>query len=665
MKQLSLMIDLNRCIGCSTCIVACRNYHEIIDHTTAMPNEIPYYLRVESREKGKYPNISVDTWVVPCQHCPDPKCMPSCPEGAILKDTETGTVRIDREKCNGCKTIPETLTAEKVKVSPCMANCPVHINVQGYVGLAANGKYQEALKLIKEENPFPAICGRVCYYPCETKCNRAEIDEPVSIRALHRFLADLDLKQSTRYMPDLKDKKDDKVAVIGSGPAGLTCAYYLAKKGYHVTVFEKASVVGGMLSFGIPAYRLPRDIIEAEIQVIRDMGVEMKTGVNIGKDVTIYQLREGGFKAFFMGVGTQICKKVGVEGEDLEGVYPAYDYLVKVNRGDPVKLGKRVAVIGGGNAAIDAARMARRAGAKEVFIAYRRSLEEMPAGAEEVKEAEDEGIKVETLIYPVRFIGENKQIKSIEFIKMRLTELDESGRRRPEPIPGSEFTMDVNNVIVAIGQEADWTCLTPECACTVTDRGTLNVDPVTLQSNDPDIFAGGDAVTGPQSVVEAIAAGKEAAISIDRYIRGIDLREGRAKDWTDVAKVQKDKYDPAKRAQTRYQDQKTRVNNVDEVLFGLTEEMVQQEAKRCQQCGCACMQSCPYDVIQFNVKDGYSHKCDLCYEKTHAGEIPVCAEVCLTDAITFGERDLIRLHAENRGKVVIEDLSKESILYVK
>jgi heterodisulfide reductase subunit A2 len=665
MKQLSLMIDLNRCIGCSTCIVACRNYHEIIDHTTAIPNNIHYYLRVESREKGKYPKVSVDTWVVPCQHCPDPKCLPSCPEGAILKDPETGTVRIDREKCNGCKTISETLAAEKVKVSPCMTHCPVHINVQGYIGLAANGKYREALELIKEENPFPAICGRVCYYPCEEKCNRGEIDEPVSIRALHRFLADLDLNQSTRYMPDIKDKKEDKVAVVGSGPAGLTCAYYLAKKGYQVTVFEKAPVIGGMLSLGIPAYRLPRDIVEAEIQVIRDMGVEMKTAMNVGKDVTVSQLRKKGFKAFFIGVGTQTCKKVGVKGEDLEGVYPAYDFLVQANRKDRVKLGKRVAVIGGGNAAIDAARMARRLGAAEVFIAYRRGLEEMPAGAQEVKEAEDEGIKIETLIYPVRFIGKNRQIKSIEFIKMRLTELDESGRRKPEPVPGSEFTKDVDNVIVAIGQEADWTCLTRECACTVTDRGTLNVDPLTFQSNDPDIFAGGDAVTGPRSVVEAIAAGKEAAISIDRYVRGVDLREGRSKDWADVAKVQKDKYDPAKRAQTRYQDPKKRVSNFDEVLLGFTEEMVQQEAKRCQQCGCACMQSCPYDVIQFNAKDGYSHKCDLCYEKTHAGEIPVCAEVCLTDAITFGERDLIRLHAENRGKVVIEDLSKESILYVK
>jgi NADPH-dependent glutamate synthase beta subunit-like oxidoreductase len=665
MKQLSLMIDLSRCIGCSTCIAACRNYHEIIDHTAAMPNEIPYYLRVVNREKGVYPNLAVDSWVVPCQHCPDPKCMPSCPEGAINKDPETGIVQIDRDTCDGCKTIAETLASEKVKVAPCMANCPVHINVQGYTGLAANGKYQEALRLIKEENPFPAICGRVCFHPCETACNRGEIDEPVSIRALHRFLADLDLDQSTRYIPEIKDKKDDKIAVIGSGPAGLTCAYYLAREGYRVTVFEKAPVLGGMLSMGIPAYRLPRDVIEAEIQVIRDMGVEMKTGVNVGQDVTVATLREDGFKAFFLSIGTQECKQLSVEGEDLQGVYPAFDFLKAINMNETVTLGKRTAVVGGGNAAIDAARLARRLGAEEVFIAYRRSLEEMPAGAEEIKEAEDEGIEFQWLTHPSRLIGENNKVTSVEFVKTRLTEPDETGRKRPEPVSGSEFTRDVDNVIVAIGQETDWACLTPECSCSLTDWGTLQVDSLTLQSEDPDIFAGGDAVTGPRSVVDAIAAGKEAAVSIDRYIRGIDLHEGRHMNWEDVAKAQEEKYDPAKRAQMPSQSPDTRVKNFDEVQLGLTAEMVAQEAKRCQNCGCACMQSCPYDVIQFNPKDGYSHKCDLCYDKTHIGDIPVCAEVCLTDAITFGERDLIRQRAHDKGHEVIKELSKESVLYVK
>ncbi len=658
MKQLSLMIDLNRCIGCSTCIVACRNYHEIIDHALAMPNEIPYYIRVESRERGVFPNVGVDTWVMPCQHCPDPKCLLSCPERAISKDAETGIVRIDRETCNGCKTIPETMAAEKIKINPCTAHCPAHINIQGYIGLAANGKYKEALALIKAENPFPSICGRVCFHPCETHCNRGEIDEPVSIRALHRFLADLDLKAETRYVPPVKERKDGKVAIVGSGPAGLTCAYYLAQEGYQVAIFEKAPVPGGMLTLGIPAYRLPRDVIEGEIQVIRDMGVEMKTGVDFGRDVTVAELRGEGYGAFFFGVGSQVCKKIGIDGEDLTGIHPAYDFLMKVNIQAPPSLGKRVIVIGGGNAAFDAARSARRLGAEEVIIAYRRGMEEMPASQAEIQEAEAEGVQIKTLIYPVRFIGTENRVRSVEFIKMRLTEPDESGRKKPEPIPGTEFTLDADDVIVTIGQQTDWSCLT-------SDEGFFQVDPVTLQGRDPDIFAGGDAVTGPRTVVEAIAAGKEAAISIDRYFRGVDLHENRVKDWTYTAKVQKEKFDPARRAPMSLRDPGEREKDFNEVCLGLTEETARQEAARCQSCGCACIQSCPYGVIQYSFQKKSSHKCDLCFERIHVGEMPVCAEVCLTDAITFGEHELVRQQAEDRGKKILKNLSRESILYVK
>jgi len=665
MKQLSLMIDLNRCIGCSTCIVACRNYHEIIDHTRAMPNEIPYYIRVESRESGVFPNIAVDTWVMPCQHCPEPKCLLSCPERAISKDGETGIVRIDREACNGCKTIPESLALEKTKIAPCTANCPAHINIQGYIGLAANGKYKEALALIKADNPFPAVCGRVCYHPCETNCNRAEIDEAVSIRSLHRFLADLDSNEETRYVPTIKEKKDGKIAIVGSGPAGLTCAYYLAQEGYGVTIFEKAPVLGGMLTLGIPAYRLPRKVVEGEIQVIRDLGVEMKTGIAFGKDVTVAKLRAEGYGAFFFGVGSHICKKIGSPGEDMEGIHPAYDFLVKVNSSSLPSLGKRVLVIGGGNAAIDAARSALRLGAEEVIIGYRRGKEEMPADVMEIQEAEAEGVKIEPLIYPVRFLGENNRVKSVEFIRMRLTEPDESGRKKPEPIAATEFAIDVDDVIVAIGQETDWSCLTAECSCSVTAGGTMKVDVLTLQSDDPDIFAGGDAVTGPRTVIEAIAAGKEAAISIDRFLRGVDLREGRKKDWQNTAKVQTDKFNPGKRVPLPMSSPEARKKNFDEVCLGLTEEMVKQEATRCQSCDCACMQSCPYGVIQYSYEKGSSHKCDLCFERIHIGEIPVCAEVCLTDAITFGERELIRQQAEDRGKEILKNLSRESIVYVK
>lgn len=394
--------------------------------------------------------------------------------------------------------VPGAFSIEKLGISPCKATCPAHISVQGYVALAAEGRYSEALKLVKEENPLPAICGRVCHHPCESACKRGEVDEPVAIDSIKRFIADLDLRSETRYVPEIRQRREEKVAVIGGGPGGLTCAYYLAIEGYRVTVFEKLPVLGGMLRVGIPSYHKPRDIIEAEIQVMRDMGIEFRTGVEIGKDVTISMLRKEGYKAFFMAVGAHECKILGIPGEDLEGVYPGVDFLRDVNLGKEVKLGDRVAVVGGGNVAMDAVRTALRNGSSKPFIIYRRSIHEMPANEEEIEECQDEGIEIMTLTNPKRIIGEGGRVKAVECVRMQLGAPDASGRRRPEVIPGSEFIMEVDAVIPAIGQESDWACLTDECACQLTDWGTMRVDPLTLQSHDEDIFAGGDAVTGPR-----------------------------------------------------------------------------------------------------------------------------------------------------------------------
>jgi NADPH-dependent glutamate synthase beta subunit-like oxidoreductase len=630
-----------------------------------MPNEIPYYLRVESCIQGNFPNVSVDTWVVPCQHCREPNCVVSCPEGAIYKDPGSGIVLIDKETCNGCNVLEGEITAYKQLTAPCKANCPAHMNVQGYVQLVAKGKFQEALALMKEDNPFPAICGRICDHPCESHCNRGEIDEPVAINMIKRFVADLDLNAETRFVPKIEGKKADRVAIVGSGPAGLTCAYFLARKGYQVTVFEKSQVLGGMLAMGIPPYRLPKNLIDAEIQIIRDMGVEMKTGVELGKDTTVEQLRKEGYKAFFIGIGAQECKSLGIEGEDLEGVLPGTDFLNRINMGETPVLGNRLAVIGGGNTAFDSVRTARRLGAEDACIIYRRTIEEMLANADEIKEAQEEGIPIHFLTQPVRFSGSNGQVTTVECVKMELGELDESGRRTPKPVPGSEFTIEVDAVISALGQESDWACLTPECACQLTDWGTINVDPVTFQSDDADIFAGGDAVTGPRTVIEAIAGGKEAAISIDRFIQGACLHEGRGGEIAIASEFQKEKYHPAKRAQMPLLEPENRVTNFEEVQLGLSEEMAVEEAKRCLGCGCACIQACPYDVIQFDIETSISHKCNLCFDLTHVGELPVCADVCMTDAIIFGEYDLIKQWAIGEGRSIKTDLSKESVLYVK
>ena len=424
MNKYALIIEEYACWGCKTCEVACKQEYNPVHSNNGVK-----YLSVWS-DGPKLVNGKLDfIWRVNvCKHCAEPVCAKACPEDAITKDPKTGIVLSDREKCNGCNAVMGKSGAEKRETSPCKMGCPTHNNVQGYINLAAKGKFQEALQLIKETSPFPSICGRICHHPCETDCNRSQIDESVAAHSIERFLADLDLNSNTRYKPKIKARKKDKVAIVGSGPAGLTCAYYLAQEGYQVTIFEKANLLGGMLTMAIPSYRLPREIVESEIQLIRDLGVTMKTGVEVGKDKTIAQLREEGFKAFFIAIGTQECLRLGIEGEDLKGVYGGLDYLRRIKRGEPLALGKEVVVIGGGNAAMDAVRSARRLGAENAFILYRRGLEEMPARPEEIEECQEEGISIHPLTQLVRFIGENGKGKGYRMYK---NEFDRSGREWP------------------------------------------------------------------------------------------------------------------------------------------------------------------------------------------------------------------------------------------
>ena len=517
-----------------------------------------------------------------CTACGD--CVEVCPV-PVPNEYDQGLTDRKAIYKRYAQAIPGAYAITKRGTSPCKAECPAHISVQGYIALVAQGRYLEALKLIKEENPLPAICGRVCHHPCESVCARGQVDEPVAIDFIKRFVADLDLKSDTRYLPEIKDKRKEKVAIIGSGPAGLSCAYYLAIEGYQVTIYDKLPIPGGMLSVGIPEYRLPKEIINAEIQVIKDMGVEIKTGVEVGKEITIEQLRREGNKAIFLGIGAQECKSLGIEGEEMEGVLSGIDFLREINLGEKVTIGDRIAVVGGGNVAMDAVRTARRLGAKGAFIIYRRSFEEMPANEEEIEECNEEGIEIQTLTNPKSIIGENGRVTAVECIKMELGEPDETGRRRPIPIEGSELILEVDGVIQAIGQESDWACLGPECACTISDWGTMNVDPLTLQTDDPDIFAGGDAVTGPRTVIEAIEGGKQAAISIDRYIRGLDLREGRQKEWKPVQDIPSQVFHPTPREKMPRVKPQQRLDNFKEVQLGFSEEQAVEEARRCIACG--------------------------------------------------------------------------------
>jgi len=468
---------------------------------------------------------------------------------------------------------------------PCRKACPAEINIQAYIALISKGKFKEALEVIRKYIPLPAVCGRVCFSPCEEACTRKDTDEPLSVRALKRLAADYELKTGKNEKPKPVPRKyDEKIAIIGSGPAGLAAAYELVRIGYPVTVFEKASRPGGMLRECIPAYRLPKEILDIEIQYLTDLGLEIRTNVTLGRHISIDSLLNEGYEAIFIAIGAQKCLDLDVEGENLEGVFHSLGFLRAVNTGELIGLRGKVAVIGGGNVAIDAARTAKRLGPSEVTVIYRRSEEEMPAHYREVEEAKLEGVTFVFLASPKRFIGENGKVLSIECIRMSLGPPDETGRRRPIPIEGSEFTVPVDTVILAIGETSDISFLPKNVE--VTQGNTIIVDPVTLQTKVLGVFAGGDAVTGPASVIEAIAAGKKAALSIDRYLKGFDPKAGREEKISETTWVTSEKpLEKKPRQPVPCLTPPQRFGNFQEVELGFDPGTGIKEAQRCLFCG--------------------------------------------------------------------------------
>jgi NADPH-dependent glutamate synthase beta subunit-like oxidoreductase/Pyruvate/2-oxoacid:ferredoxin oxidoreductase delta subunit len=524
----------------------------------------------------------------------------------------------------------------KRRLPPCRVACPAGVNVQGYIALLQQGKFEEAVELIRKTMPFPAICGRVCFSPCQDACSRKNIDQPVGIRYLKRLAADVEREQG-RVEPDPVPKThSEKVAVVGAGPAGLSAAYELAKLGYPVTVFERMPELGGMMRYGIPDFRLKKYVVANEIAYIEDLGVEIKTGVEFGEDVQLDALLKEGYKAVFIATGTQLSMKLRIPGEDLEGVFHAVEFLRHVSLGKSVDVGEKVAVIGGGNTAIDAARTSLRLGAKEVSILYRRSRKEMPALPDEIEAAEEEGINLCFLVSPKQIIGEAGKVKAVECLRMELGEPDASGRRRPVPIQGSEHTYEVDMVIPAIGQLPETSCL-PSILLDERARA-ISVDPLTLETKIPSVFAGGDIVTGPASVIEAIAAGKRAAVSIDRYLNGKDLGTGReeeieettwVKEWEKITKK------PERYAAPNVDIGRRKVSfrEADELLAKV-KELAMFEARRCLECGpCAeCLESeglCEVDkaVVDENLCTGCN----------------VCAIVCPFVAIRKNEREIAQV----------------------
>jgi NADH-quinone oxidoreductase subunit F len=479
---------------------------------------------------------------------------------------------------------------EALVFAPCENTCPVRCDAAGYASLIAAGRYEEALSIIRLTMPLAGICGRVCDHPCENMCKRGEIDEPLAIASLKRFASDWERKQNKLAPATFVEKmKEARVAIVGAGPAGLNAAYHLGRRGYRVTLFESLPVPGGMLAVGIPDYRLPREALETDIRFICQHNVEIRTGQTLGRDFTIEDLFRQGYKAVFLALGAQRDQKLNISGEEAEGVLPGIDFLRRVNLGEKIPLSGKVAVIGGGNVAFDAARTALRLGAAEVSIVYRRTRDEMPANEEEIEEAEHEKIKLLYLLAPTRVMNVNGRVGGLECQRMELGDFDAGGRRRPVPVKGSEFVLQVDWVIPAIGYVPDLSGLPQGDGFTATKAGTLSVDPLTLATHLPGVFAGGDLVTGPSTVVEAMAGGFQAAVSIDRFLKGQDLRldrvfkaEGRAEvpRWEDGREEETEK----PRAAMGALQVDRRVCTFEEVNLGFDEETAIREAKRCLRC---------------------------------------------------------------------------------
>lgn len=466
--------------------------------------------------------------------------------------------------------------------SPCQNTCPANVDVPIYVDLVRQRRFAEAYEVIRRENPFPVVCGRVCHHPCEGRCNRGKLDAPVAIRELKRFAADYAMSlNGRRPRPKPAASNGKRVAVVGSGPAGLTAAYYLALKGYGVTVFEALPVAGGMMAVGIPEYRLPKKILAAEIATIAEAGVEIRTNTALGRDFSLDDLEKQGYDAVFLAVGAHRDLKLGIPGEDLEGVYFGIAFLRELNLGRPVAVkDKVVAVIGGGNVAMDVARSAKRLGAREVHIIYRRTRDEMPAIREEIHEAEREGITITCLAAPVEILGENGRVRGLKCVRMRPGEFDRTGRRRPLPVEGSEYVLEADVIVAAIGQSVDQTGLAGKLA--FTRAGTIAADEKTLSTGVPGVFAGGDCVSGPDTVVGAIAMGKRAAAAIDHYLGG----DGNV---VPVEQVERRRTAPVIEERTNRTvaaslPVEERLTGFAEVELGFTEEQAVAEAARCLRC---------------------------------------------------------------------------------
>lgn len=613
------------------------------------------------------PNMSRSAYVAKvekanCVACG--KCVEFCPAGAV----KLGQKLCDKEGCE--VTYPRIpLPSEQpwgehmwshnyrdvnrincydTGTAPCKTACPAHIAVQGYLKLAKEGRYDDALALIKKDNPLPAVCGHVCNRRCEDACTRGTVDEAVAIDEVKRFLAERDLNAETRYIPkktipSLKGGFDEKIAIIGAGPAGLSCAYYLALTGYKPTIFEKNEEPGGMLRYGIPSYKLEKDLLAAEIDVIRELGVEIRCGVEIGKDITIEELREQGYKGFYVAIGCQRGRKPGITGENAKGTYAAVDFLREAGAKESFALEGDVVVVGGGNVAIDAARISSRCVDAKISMFCLEQRENMPASKEEIAEALEEGIELNCGWGPKEVLEEDGKVAGVVFKKC-IRVLDEQGRFSPEYDEEQTVTIPCKHVIFSVGQAIEWGNMLDNLDLKRRPNGGALADKLTYQTSEPDIFVGGDVYTGPRFAIDAIAAGREGAISLHRYVHeNCTLTIGRnRRDFVELDKnnISVDSYDTSKRQIPAKADEKAQAATFRDLSHSLTEEQVKAETSRCLSCGAS--------VVDPN-------KCIGC---------GVCTTKCVFDAIHL-HREIpgasVMRASEDKLKYILPNMVKQSI----
>ena len=613
------------------------------------------------------PNMSRSAYVAKvekanCVACG--KCVEFCPAGAVklgqkLCDKEGCEVQYPRIPLPAEQPWGEHMWSHNYRdvnrincydtgTAPCKTACPAHIAVQGYLKLAKEGRYDDALALIKKDNPLPAVCGHVCNRRCEDACTRGTIDEAVAIDEVKRFLAERDLNAETRYIPkktipSLKGGFDEEIAIIGAGPAGLSCAYYLALTGYKPTIFEKNEEPGGMLRYGIPSYKLEKDLLAAEIDVIQELGVEIRCGVEIGKDITIEELREQGYKGFYVAIGCQRGRKPGITGENAKGTYAAVDFLREAGAKESFALEGDVVVVGGGNVAIDAARISSRCVDAKISMFCLEQRENMPASKEEIAEALEEGIELNCGWGPKEVLEEDGKVAGVVFKKC-IRVLDEQGRFSPEYDEEQTVTIPCKHVIFSVGQAIEWGNMLDNLDLKRRPNGGALADKLTYQTSEPDIFVGGDVYTGPRFAIDAIAAGREGAISLHRYVHeNCTLTIGRnRRDFVELDKnnISVESYDTSKRQIPAKADEKAQAATFRDLSHSLTEEQVKAETSRCLSCGAS--------VVDPN-------KCIGC---------GVCTTKCVFDAIHL-HREIpgasVMRASEDKLKYILPNMVKQSI----